>query len=532
MDYSKLTSLFHTVRYLKLKQIFFRLYYVFRRFFFKLKLEQVDYNSTYQLKFIQCIPSQKSYSDGKFSFLNISHRFDKIDWNLSSYGKLWTYNLNYFDFLNQEDISKEEGLFLILDFINKEKNLKDGLEPYPISLRVINWLKFISIHQIKNDNIDDSLYMQISLLSKSLEYHLLGNHLLENAFSMLFGAYYFRDENFYLISNKLLEGELREQILDDGAHFELSPMYHTILLTRLLDCVNLTRNNSWKKDQLFQTLNENAQKMLGWLNEIKYKNDELPQVNDSTYGVSVSMKDLFSYCDALKLIPLRTKLSDSGYRKWAYDKIELLIDVGQIGPDYIPGHAHADTFNFELQYNGAPIIVDTGISTYEKNALRQLERSTESHNTIRVNGINSSDVWGGFRVGRRAKIVYLKESENSIEATHNGYNRIKLRHTRSFSKNNNSINIYDNIESRKDCKVESFLHFHPDCSVLLNDQYVTVGSEITIKLFYYKEITLTDYNYPIGFNRFRKAKKISAVVEKKSKIEIHYDLSDNIINNK
>ena len=45
-----------------------------------------------------------------FTFLNIPHDFsDKIDWNYRSYGKLWTYNLNYFDFLNQEEMSKEIG---------------------------------------------------------------------------------------------------------------------------------------------------------------------------------------------------------------------------------------------------------------------------------------------------------------------------------------------------------------------------------------------------------------------------------------
>lgn len=37
-----------------------------------------------------------------------------------------------------------------------------------------------------------------------------------------------------------------------------------------------------------------------------------------------------------------------------------------IGPDYIPGHAHADTFNYELRIDGVPFIVDTGISTYNK----------------------------------------------------------------------------------------------------------------------------------------------------------------------
>ena len=64
----------------------------------------------------------------------------------------------------------------------------------------------------------------------NIEYHILGNHLLENGFSLFFGAYYFQDEKFYVKAKKILTDELDEQILEDGAHFELSSMYHQIML--------------------------------------------------------------------------------------------------------------------------------------------------------------------------------------------------------------------------------------------------------------------------------------------------------------
>ena len=73
---------------------------------------------------------------------------------------------------------------------------------------------------------------------------MLGNHLLENAFSLLFGAYYFQDEKLYTKSYDLLISELNEQVLKDGAHFELSPMYHQIILSRLLDSIQLIKLNS------------------------------------------------------------------------------------------------------------------------------------------------------------------------------------------------------------------------------------------------------------------------------------------------
>ena len=163
-------------------------------------------------------------------------------------------------------------------------------------------------------------------------------------------------------------------------------------------------------------------------------------MNDSTCGVATCSQKIFDYAKTLKLKTHNSNLLDSGYRKWNNGHAEILMDVGQVGPDYILGHAHADTFNFEFLYKRRPIIVDPGISTYEKNSRRQLERSTESHNTIRIDGKDSSEVWGGFRVARRAKIISFKERENKIIATHDGYKRIGAIHTHNFNKVRSKIN--------------------------------------------------------------------------------------------
>ena len=126
----------------------------------------------------------------KFVFLNLPHDFTKeIDWNYGGFGKLWTYNLNYFDFLNQENTNTEKVLGLISDYIARESRLKDGLEPYPISLRGINWIKFLSRNGIKEQKIDETLYRHYQILCSNIEYHLLGNHLLENGFSLYFDGF-------------------------------------------------------------------------------------------------------------------------------------------------------------------------------------------------------------------------------------------------------------------------------------------------------------------------------------------------------
>jgi uncharacterized heparinase superfamily protein len=64
------------------------------------------------------------------------------------------------------------------------------------------------------------------------------------------------------------------------------------------------------------------------------------------------------------------------------NKAVALLDVAPIGPDYQPGHAHADTLSFELSLFGQRLLVNSGTSEYEISPVRQYERSTKAHNTV------------------------------------------------------------------------------------------------------------------------------------------------------
>ncbi|HFU75711.1 MAG TPA: hypothetical protein ENK66_05630, partial [Arcobacter sp.] len=82
------------------------------------------------------------------------------------------------------------------------------------------------------------------------------------------------------------------------------------------------------------------------------------------------------------------------------------------------------------------------------------ERSTLSHNTVEINGKNQSDVWGGFRVGNRAKIINIIEKKEEIQATHDGYGNIL--HTRIWSTEKSKITITDKLN----CKTNAISRFH------------------------------------------------------------------------
>jgi Heparinase II/III-like protein/Heparinase II/III N-terminus len=514
--WNKLNLYFDTLKYLKRKQLMYRFYYLIRNKWrrlshFSYDFSPKDYPEGAGLGLCKSIVAYTGFlGDKKFTFLNKKVEFERsIDWNYPQNGKLWAYNLNYFEFLHQADVTKEEGLFLIHDFIDKIEKSKDGVEPFPTALRIIFWIKFLTYHQISEKKIDQSLYGQFLILKDNIEFHLLGNHLLENAFALLFGAYYFKDQITFKYAEDLLRYELEEQILNDGGHFELSPMYHQHMLYRVLDCINLVQNNS----DLFETnllffLKEKAQLMLSWISQMTYENGDIPLFNDSAYRIAPTTKDLLDYSKRLSITLEEIPLSDSGYRKFKGLNYESIVDAGNIGPDYIPGHAHCDMLSFTMQINNKPFLVDTGISTYEKSKQRTLERSTASHNTVSFGNLEQSQVWGGFRVGQRAKIQKFEETENSIKASHDGYFKEGVIHQRTYDFSEREIEIIDEMTSKSKRFSIKHLHFHPEISVSITENVIKT-SLATIKLVGYETITLTSYNYAPEFNKLAAAPKIN-----------------------
>ena len=522
---NRLRLYFQTLRHLKPIQVWYQIYY-------RLSNKRVSFSvpetipASQSLKMSHCIPTFSSYSgNNTFEFLNRTNTFKEIDWNFSDFGKLWTYNLNYFEFLNQENMSKEEGLRLINDFISKSPTHLDGYDPYPTSLRIINWVKFLSRYEIHDEIINRQLYSDCIRLSKNPEYHLLANHLLENGFGLLFGAYYFRDDTLYRKAGKIIRKELKEQILKDGAHYELSPMYHQIILFRVLDSYNLVIANPWEdKVKLKSLLDETAQKMLSWLENMTFDSGMIPMVNDASPGIAPETKELLDYAQRLGITKKKTPLRESGYRMCKNKRFELLCDVGQISPSYQPGHSHADNLNFILHIEGIPCIVDTGVSTYEKNERRLKERSSEAHNVLVVNNENSSQVWSGFPVGRRARTTILQENITGVTAQHDGYRHSGIILQRGFEITDMQVIITDRIVGPyAENDTRGYIHFHPDVACVREGDAWLIDGQYTVEFTPGVKTNIESYQFADGFNRLREAKRlVYHVVEETTSIRIYH----------
>lgn len=376
----------------------------------------------------------------RLRLLDEEHELDAIGWDDPALPLLWRYHLHYFDDLNASDAgARADWHRALVDrwIRDNPPGVGTAWAPYPTSRRIVNWIKAF-VHGLPCEpRWVHSLAVQTRWLERRLEWHLLGNHLFANAKALVFAGLFFDggDAARWLGKGaRIMRRELREQILPDGGHFELSPMYHALALEDVLDLINLLRARRASPAitlALESGLHACAQRMLYWLRCLSHPDGGIAYFNDAAQGMAPDNDALEAYAAALGVhagqppTDAVTRLEPSGYVRVARGAVRALLDVAAVGADYLPGHAHADTLSFELSLGSRRLIVNGGTSVYGTGAQRQRERATAWHSTVEVAGENSSEIWHGFRVGRRARVVDVRVQDWTIEAAHDGYRYLR-----------------------------------------------------------------------------------------------------------
>ncbi len=522
---------FNTVRYLRLKQIYYQAKNRFfrtqppngfctkpqRNYLPRLSIRELDLDHDYLARF-----DVNGLLDNHIRVLHEGFVF-RHKWCNPNASHLWNFNLHYLEFLvplaatykrvgDSEFYNKFKEYLTSWISFNNEYN-GDGWHPYTISLRIPNlFICFDLFGEIFDEDKAfkamalNSIYEQYQFLLRCQELHLLGNHYFENLKTIVICSVCFGDEKTYNRYLKRLLKQLDEQLLKDGLHFELSLMYHKIVLEGILRVIACLDGKCLQDSHLFRPY---VQKMIDALASLEKGMGKTPLFNDAGDGISKDTPQLLKAASQLLGITpsYKNMFPYSGYYKLYKGNIAIMFDAGKMGPDYMTGHAHCDALSFELSIDSKPVFVNSGTYQYQTD-LRQFFRSTRAHNTVMIGDEEQSECWGEHRTGRRLRNVRLQEIEGGISGSYENYRG--SRHLRKlYFEDDSKLIIIDSVKTKSKDIVRSYFHVAPNLSIKEENDYYLVLAETgetvcTVSAYgvrqglLHREGTLTSYSPEFG----------------------------------
>lgn len=399
-------------------------------------------------------------ASGRFSFLNEER--PGPSWHDPDVSQLWQYHLHYFDYVR--DLAATGGgrdsfERLAKSWMQGNRAMAgDGWHPYTVSVRLVNWVNAVLHFGDLHPNICRSIYAQARFLAAHIEKDVRGNHIIKNLRALIWCGLFFDGEEanrWWTGAIEMLRHEVEEQILSDGGHFERAPGYHLQVRN------DLAATSAW--------LTQNATP-IAWLDAAVTRMSEFARVITPPDGRLPLLKDTVRTAVPTTIGLDRSSsffLRDSGFavvRDHASGDF-MIADFGRVCPDYLPAHAHADMFSFELTIGGTPHIVDSGVFEYRRGEWRNWFRSTAAHNTVEVEGQDQSEMYDSFRVGRRARLREVSwhddERASCIRGTHDGYMPVLHRRTIYIPKDARVWIVIDELLGEGRTIARSFLHAHP-----------------------------------------------------------------------
>lgn len=412
--------------------------------------------------------------EGRFAFVGDERRIGwPPDWTAAGAPLLWRYNLHYLQWIHA--LPTDERLEVALDWERRHPPARGavGWAPYPTSLRLPTLC--ILAASSGATALWPTIWRQAGHLSRRLEYHLLGNHLIENGVALAFTGACFDgpDAAGWLATGLgILREQLPEQILADGMHFERSPMYQI----RLTHALALLANTG--HPEVRAMVAEPLARMRGALLATCHPDGGIALFNDAAFGIEHEPAAVSAFVSATLRLAADDEppasLPDAGYHVGRGPSGDMVIcDAGPLGPDYIPGHAHGDIFSYELSLGGRRVVVDAGTYDYVPSEMRRYCRSTAAHNTLTVGNADQAEFWGAFRVGRRGRphdVRRVAESDGfTLSGWHDGFRHLPGRpvHRRTFRWHSaGRLDVVDEVTACRPVTAATRVHLHPECRIV------------------------------------------------------------------
>ncbi|MBX0302883.1 alginate lyase family protein [Haloarcula salinisoli] len=434
---------------------------------------------------------------GSVTFLNRTvdiGESDGVDWFSSAVlepPELWALQFHGFEFLSWAYLGHDEPqacpatVEAFSDWledwygadetrIGTDGYLRRGWTPYAVSLRIVHLARFCA--WVRNDTGVETLaarilYRNAAFLANHVEYDVGGNHLIENGLALLLAGSLFEEEGTQWTETGIeILVDASDQFLADGGHFERSPMYHVIALSRYLTAVDtLRREGRDVPSELLDVATSGTE----FLRQLRPPDGRLPLVNDAVFGEALPVDACLRYADAVGIQSGSVgaaSLDASGYYWLGEGEDRMLVDGGQSGPAHLPGHSHNDQFAITFWADGQRLLTDTGTYEYAPTDKRQYSRSVAAHNTVQYGDIEPIPISGSYLLGRRLDPTVREAEGDGVQFFDGRYSRrgrlqTQYSHRRRIYHDEDWWLVWDTVDASESAPVTSRLHVQPGIDV-------------------------------------------------------------------
>jgi hypothetical protein len=323
-----------------------------------------------------------------------------------------------------------------------------------VGFRAVSWIWILhlvgpALPRSIRQKLEQSLHLHGLHLQNNLSFYFSPNtHLLGEAVALhAIGRclpHLPRSNEWTELGRNVVEDQMREQVHDDGSHFEHSTYYHVYALDMFLFHAILGLPSPQYLTKLGR-MADYLDALLGADRKLPYLGDDdggrwfYPYGNREVFGCvtiatcseylqsnywTVAKKDYYAQacwwlaCQPRSSPSNGTKSAlfpDAGVAVLRSDSSKIVIDYRAFGRGSA-GHSHAGALNLIITAEGEELLIDPGTFTYVANtALRDEFRGTAAHNTVRVDGVDQADSVNPFRWANHPNARILSWSTSASE---------------------------------------------------------------------------------------------------------------------
>lgn len=403
-------------------------------------------------------------------------------------------------------------------------------EAYTASERIVNLLLFASCssqflagHADRWNHVFDEMSQTAWHVATHLEYlhERTNNHLLNNARALYIAGRFLKQDNLANLGRTILLRETPRMFTPDGFLREGSSHYHLVLTRSYIEILwaamatddnavhealaTLVRDMIARARFLIVTSGSPAMPLVGdvspdcepeWLLCMPWSRPArglLPASVPHAVSAMSGWAALWEngepvQCDNSTRHGVESWPSSGWYR---YDAGALTM-FWRVEPNgalpVFASHGHHDVGSFVAFWNGVPVIVDPGRSTYNQNALGRYGLSAFAHNTIVVDDhepfVLHRRNWFPPRYRDARAWASVKENEDSLGLTvwHDGYRRLGdgICVERRFTCTAGVIEIEDHVNGVGVHDVRARFQLAANAHASLSDSTVSIRSRVGV----------------------------------------------------